>query len=81
MMPYGNVWSQTEPDVPIDESWLFSEKDGALMLEHLMRKDAANPLREYFKLCLNYMENNQDQLWIHMKRRKKDIPPDKLTSQ
>lgn len=75
MFPYGNVWSQREPDVPIDEEWLFSDVDGMMILELLMRKDAAFPVRGYFKSCHEYMKNNQDQLWIHMKRRRKEINP------
>lgn len=74
MFPYGNVWSQKEQDVPIDEEWMFSEVDGKTILEWLMRKDAANPVKGYFKSCLDYMENNSDQMWIHMKRRRKNIP-------
>ncbi len=73
MFPYGNVWSQRDEDVPIDEEWLFSEVNGITILEHLMRKDAAYPLPGYFKVCSDYMKENQDQLWIHMKRRRKEI--------
>ncbi len=72
MFPYGNVWSQRELDVPIDEEWLMSDSGGMTILEWLMRKDAANPVRGYFKSCFEYMRNNQDQLWIHMKRRRKE---------
>jgi hypothetical protein len=82
MFPYGNVWSQREPDVPIDEEWMFSESEGATILELLMRKDAARPVRGYFKSCFEYMKSNQDQLWIHMKRRRKEItsPAESSTS-
>jgi len=73
MFPYGNVWSQKEPDVPIDEDWMFSESDGTTILELLMRKDAAHPVRGYFRACHKYVQENQDQLWIHMKRRREEI--------
>lgn len=73
LFPYGNVWSQRDEDVPIDEEWLMSEVSGMTVLELLMRKDAANPVRGYFKSCFDYMKNNRDQLWIHMKRRRKEI--------
>jgi len=75
MFPYGNVWSQKELDVPIDEEWMFSENCGMTVLEMLMRKDAAHPVHDYFKSCHDYMRDNQDQLWIHMKRRRKEINP------
>jgi hypothetical protein len=71
MFPYGNVWSQKEPNVPIDEKWLFSELDGKTVFEWLAMKDAAFPLIGYFKACMKYMHDNKDQLWIHMKRRRK----------
>jgi hypothetical protein len=73
LFPYGNVWSQKEPDIPIDEEWLFSESGGKTILELLMRKDAAYPVVGYFKTCFEYMQNNRDQLWIHMKRRRREI--------
>lgn len=75
MFPYGNVWSQKELDVPIDEEWMFSDTNGMTVLEQLMRKDAAHPVIGYFKSCLDYMQDNQDQLWIHMKRRRKEVIP------
>jgi hypothetical protein len=75
MFPYGNVWSQREQDVPIDEQWLLSECGGKTVLELLMRKDAAFPVLGYFKSCLDYMRSNSDQLWIHMKRRRREINP------
>ena len=71
MLPYGNVWSQISPDVPITEDWLLTETDGMLVIEALMRKDAAVPVRGYFETCYKYMINNPDQIGIHMKRRKK----------
>lgn len=70
MFPYGNVWSR-RGDVPIDEDWLFSFVDGKLILEHLMMRDAAKPVVNHFKTCLEYMNENPSQLWIHMKRRRK----------
>lgn len=73
MFPYGNVWSQIEPDVPINEEWIMSENNGITVLEHLMQKDAAFPVNGYFASCFNYMQNNKDQLWIHMKRRRKEV--------
>lgn len=80
MFPYGNVWSQVSPDVPIDEDWVFSsDKNGMLMLEALMRKDAAHPVKEYFKSCHDYMTANPDQIGIHMKRRRKDSPAESQT--
>jgi len=49
MFPYGNVWSQVEPGVPISEEWMWSEAGGKMMLERLMRRDAAFPVTGYFK--------------------------------
>jgi hypothetical protein len=71
MYPYGNVWSQQEPGVPITEEWLFSDKDGILILEALLKKDAAFPIKDYFKSCCNYMIKNPDQVGIHLKRKGK----------
>jgi len=61
MFPYGNVWSQIAPDEPITEEWLWSEDGGMFILESLMRKDAAHPVRDYFKSCHQYMRANPDQ--------------------
>jgi hypothetical protein len=72
MFPYGNVWSQRSPDVPIDENWMFSRTDdGKLILESLMQKDAARPIQGYFESVYKYMINNPDQIGIHMKRKKR----------
>ena len=71
MFPYGNVWSQSSPDVPITEDWLWSETDGQLIFEALMLRDAARPINEYFKSCYGYMESNPDQIGIHLKRKRK----------
>ena len=74
MLPYGNVWSQKSPDVPIDEPWLWSAAGGGqTVLEALMRKDAAKPLSGYFDSCHKYMLENPDQIGIHLKRKKKDV--------
>lgn len=70
MFPYGNVWSQKAPDEPITEEWLWSEQNGAPILEALMRKDAARPLIGYFKSCYDFMLNNPDQIGIHLKRKR-----------
>lgn len=72
MFPYGNVWSQTEPNCPISESWLWSENNGRLILESLMRRDAAFPVVGYFKKAHSYLINNPDQIGIHLKRKRKD---------
>ena len=74
MLPYGNMWSQLSDDIPITEKWLFTEMNKMTNLELLMRKDAAHPLIDYFKLSYDSMLKNKDQLWIHLKRRKKDLP-------
>lgn len=72
MFPYGNVWSQRSPGVPIDEPWIWSEAgNGSLILEALMKKDAAVPVQGYFKSCFDYMVANPDQIGIHQKRLKK----------
>jgi hypothetical protein len=71
MFPYGNVWSQVEPDVPITEEWMWQERGGMLMLERLMRRDAAHPIQGYFKAAREYMIKNPDQIGIHLKRQKK----------
>ena len=72
MFPYGNVWSQQKPDVPITEEWLWQETGGMTILEALMRRDAAQPLPGYFASCHRYMIENPDQIGIHLKRKKKD---------
>jgi hypothetical protein len=71
MFPYGNVWSQIEPGVPITEEWMWTEFEGILMLERLMRKDAAYPIEGYFKAAREFMVKNPDQIGIHLKRQKK----------
>ena len=70
MFPYGNVWSQQAPDVPITEEWLWSEIDGVTIFEMLMNKDAISPIHNYFKSCYEFMNNNPDQIGIHLKRKK-----------
>lgn len=70
MMPFGNVWSQRATDVPIDEPWLWSVADGKLILEHLLDRDAANPMPGYFRSCSDYARNNPDQIGIHLKRKR-----------
>jgi hypothetical protein len=72
MFPYGNVWSQQKPDVPITEEWLWQDAGGMTVLEALMRRDAAQPLPGYFASCHKYMVENPDQIGIHLKRKKKD---------
>jgi hypothetical protein len=73
MFPYGNVWSQRKPDVPIDEKWLWEKTENMTILEALMRRDAAQPLPDYFASCHRYMLENPDQIGIHLKRKKKEI--------
>ncbi len=72
MFPYGNVWSMKALDEPITEDWLWSddEETGTLILESMMRKDAARPIQGYFKSCHKYLIENPDQVGIHQKRRK-----------
>jgi hypothetical protein len=72
MFPYGNVWSQREPGAPIDEAWMWGEHGGRLVLELLMRKDAASPVRGYFKRAHAYMRGNPGQIGIHLKRKRRD---------
>lgn len=72
MFPYGNVWSQQKPDVPITEQWLWEIAGDSTVLEALMRRDAAQPLPGYFSACHRYMIENPDQIGIHLKRKKKD---------
>lgn len=73
MFPYGNVWSQRAPGIPIDEDWIWSSTgDRKLILESLIRKDAAFPVNGYFKSCHSYMTSNPDQIGIHLKRKRKD---------
>jgi hypothetical protein len=73
MFPYGNVWSQKAPDVPIDEEWIWSTESDQkrTVFESLMMKDAANPIEGYFESCNEYMLNNPDQIGIHLKRKRK----------
>jgi hypothetical protein len=65
------VWSQQSPDVPITEEWLWTAKDSLTIFEMLLHKDAANPIRGYFKSCLEFKESHPEQIGIHLKRRKK----------
>lgn len=71
MFPYGNIWSQKEPDVPITEEWLWSDMNGESVFEMLMKKDAQNPIKNYFAECLKFMKENPDQIGIHLKRKTK----------
>jgi hypothetical protein len=79
MFPYGNVWSQRGPDDPITEEWLFEESSGSLILEHLMKKDAAFPVDGYFKSAYQMFKaedakrkaGQSNILWIHTKRKDK----------
>ena len=73
MFPYGNVWSQSAPDVPITEDWLWSEVGGQLIFEALLMRDAAHPIIGYFQSCHKYMEQNPDQIGIHQKRQKMSL--------
>jgi len=72
MFPYGNTWSQSAPDVPITEQWLWSEAGNQLIFEALMLRDAARPVKGYFLNCYNYVTNNPDQIGIHLKRKRKE---------
>lgn len=76
MFPYGNVWSQIaspEKDefFPITEEWMWADQDEALILERLLRRDAALPVKGYFKMVYRYMTNHPEQIGIHLKRKKK----------
>lgn len=71
MFPFGNVWSQRSPGVPIDEPWMWSDAGGKTILEALIEKDAAAPIPGYFRACYDYMMANPDQVGIHLKRKKK----------
>lgn len=74
MFPYGNVWSMYgKEEHPITEDWMFSEQDGKLILEHLMMKDAACPVVDYFELCYKFMVENPDQIGIHLKRKRNEV--------
>jgi hypothetical protein len=76
MFPYGNVWSQSAPDVPITEQWLWSEVNNQLIFEALMLRDAARPIHGYFKSCYDYMVANPDQIGIHLKRKRRENATD-----
>lgn len=71
LLPYGNVFSQSKPDVPITEDWLFEEFNGKMMIERLMDRDAAKPVPGYFKKVFGYMKENPDQIGIHLRRKNK----------
>jgi hypothetical protein len=75
MFPYGNVWSQRSPDVPIDEDWMWGASGGRTVFESLMMKDAAHPIPDYFHSCHKYMVENPDQVGIHLKRKRRSDPP------
>lgn len=75
IFPYGNVWSQTAPPekdefFPITENWMWTDQNGTLMLEHLLRRDAAFPVKSYFKMVYRYMTVHPDQIGIHLKRKR-----------
>jgi hypothetical protein len=79
MFPYGNVWSQTAPSVPITEEWLFEPSGSGLIIEALMKKDAAFPVEGYFKSASDLFKSEDAKrkagkpniLWIHTKRKDK----------
>lgn len=71
MFPYGNVWSQQSPGVPITEEWLWSKTGDMLIFEALMQRDAAKPVKGYFQSCWKYMGENPEQIGIHLKRKKR----------
>lgn len=76
LFPYGNVWGQISDGVPITEEWLFSSgKNGKLMLENLMMKDALNPIKEYFKACHDFMTRWPSLVGVHLKRKKSSEVP------
>lgn len=73
MFPYGNVWSQQAPGVPINEEWIWSKSsDGKLIMDSLIRRDAAFPVAGYFKSCYEFMKHNPDLIGIHLKRKRKE---------
>ncbi len=82
MFPFGNVWSQRETGVPITEQWLWEESDGMLILEKLIRKDAAKPLPGYFRKVYEMFRQEDEKrlagkehvLWVHLKRKKGQDP-------
>jgi hypothetical protein len=79
MFPYGNVWSQSAPDRPITEEWLFETAGEGLILEALMKKDAAFPVEGYFRGAHTLFRQEDAKrkagrsniLWIHTKRKDK----------
>jgi len=79
MFPYGNVWSQRGPDAPITEEWLFEPSGSGLIIEALMKKDAAFPVEGYFKSTSDLFKSEDAKrkagkpniLWIHTKRKDK----------
>ncbi len=76
MFPFGNVWSQSAPGVPITDEWMWTVLDGVTMFERLLRKDAAFPLPEYFRKVHDYMLTNPDQIGIHLKRKRRQDEPE-----
>lgn len=72
MFPYGNVWSQINVGMPITEEWMWAESGKKLMLERLVEKDAANPIKGYFEAVNEYYKENPDQVGIHLKRKRND---------
>jgi len=71
MFPYGNVWPLTDTGKPITEDYLLGQISGRPRLLDMMDHDAENPLTEYFKLCKEFMDQNPDQIGIHLKRKRK----------
>ncbi len=79
MLPYGNVWSQKGQDQPISEEWLTESHDGVLVLESLLKRDAAHPVPDYMKTTYKLFQDEDAKrkagrpniLWIHTKRKDK----------
>jgi hypothetical protein len=70
MLPYGNVWSMFKDGTPFDINNIFNIVEGKTIIEHLMIKDAANPIEGYFSSVYAYLLKNPNQVGIHLKRKK-----------
>ena len=70
MLPHGNVWSMIDDDLPLTEDWLWSKVGNKTQFEVLLKKDFEEPIIGYFQECKKYMDDNPDQIGIHLKRKK-----------
>lgn len=72
LLPYGNVITHFAPETPMTEQLLFMDVDGKTTLERLLDHDVEKPIAGYFKSVLKYMNENPDQIGIHLRRKNRE---------